>query len=551
LYVGTRELNGFYEPVDRIKDLLGGAATVFMGDERITTNVKKPDGSRAVGTRLARGPVYDSLFGQGHAFHGEADILGQAYFVAYEPLRDADGQVIGALFVGTPKAEFYSGINALARQCILVTLLLAGVAVAVCLFATRRMFQPLGALRVSAERLSRGDMSVDIGFTDRRDELGQLAQVLVGLREANREKAVIEAGKVAAEAEKQQMAAAAAAQRRELEVRERQELEARVAGATAQRRTVEVLAAGLERLSLGDLGCRIDEPFHADYEKLRADFNSAMRTLGATLGAIHSSAVSIRTSTEGMRNGTAELADRTQLQAARLDSTAAALGRVSGRIQETATAATTTRASVDAAREEAEQSAVVVRKAVEAMSQIEDSSNQIQRIIGVIDAIAFQTNLLALNAAVEAARAGDQGRGFAVVAAEVRNLASRTSDAAKQVKELIMRSCEQVGGGTALVGATGEALTRIVRQVNEINEMVRAIDANAMAQAEEVRAVDGALAELDVLTRQNTAMVERSTSATERLAEEAVDLVDRVGRFQLGMPAGDSEAVMGPTRRRA
>jgi methyl-accepting chemotaxis protein len=185
----------------------------------------------------------------------------------------------------------------------------------------------------------------------------------------------------------------------------------------------------------------------------------------------------------------------------------------------------------------------VVHQAIEAMSHIEDSSKQIQQIIGVIDDIAFQTNLLALNAAVEAARAGEQGRGFAVVAAEVRNLASRSSEAAKQIKGLILRSSEQVGSGTALVGATGAALERIATQVEEINGMVCAIDSNAVAQASEVRAVEEAMTELDALTRQNNDMVAASTHDTEALAQSAVQLAERLQRFEL-----DSRQAMSPQR---
>jgi methyl-accepting chemotaxis protein len=202
---------------------------------------------------------------------------------------------------------------------------------------------------------------------------------------------------------------------------------------------------------------------------------------------------------------------------------------------------------------DAQKSAAVVREAITAMSQIEDSSKQIQQIIGVIDDIAFQTNLLALNAAVEAARAGEQGRGFAVVATEVRNLASRSSDAAKQIKALILRSSEHVASGTVLVGATGEALERIATQVEEINGMVREIDSNAIAQAGEVREVEGALNELDALTRQNNSMVEGSTRATEALVESAVNLSERLQRFEL--QPGDEAALMArtasPARRRA
>jgi methyl-accepting chemotaxis protein len=549
LYVGTHVLNGDLAAVDKIQVLVGGAATIFMGDERIATNVKKPDGSRAIGTKLAAGPIYDQTLKQGLPYHGEAPILGETYLTAYEPIRDVGGAVIGALFVGIRKSEFFAGIHALMLQLALVTLLVAAVAVAASVLVARRMFRPLDALRSSAERLAEGDFSANIDGATRQDDIGKLAQVLQKHQETSRAKAQAEAESARNQHARVEMEAANAKARREHDANERRALEERVATAAEQQRIVECLATGLEHLSSGQLRHRIDRPFAADYEQLRRDFNKAMQTLSDTLGAIADGAESIRTGTESIRAGTSELSERTRQQASRLATTTSALGRVTQGIQETANAASTTRVTVDAARDAAQKSAAVVRQAIEAMSEIEGSSKQIQQIIGVIDDIAFQTNLLALNAAVEAARAGEQGRGFAVVAAEVRNLASRSSDAAKQIKGLILRSSEQVGSGTALVDATGVALERIATQVEEINDMVRAIDSNAVAQASEVRAVGEALTELDALTQQNNAMVAASTHDTEALAQSAVELAERLQRFELD--AGQAIRPQRVVRRRA
>jgi len=551
LYVGTHVLNGDLAAVDKIQVLVGGAVTIFMGDERIATNVKKPDGSRATGTKLAAGPIYDQTLKQGLPYHGEAPILGETYLTAYEPIRDGGGAVIGALFVGIRKSVFFAGIHAVMLQLALVTLLVAAVAVAASVLVARRMFRPLDALRSSAERLAVGDFSANIDGATRYDEIGELAQVLQKHQETSRAKAQAEAEAESARIQhaRVEMEAANAKVQRERDANERRALEERVATAAEQQRIVECLATGLEHLSSGQLRHRIDRPFPAEYEKLRRDFNKAMQTLSDTLGAIADGAESIRTSTESIRSGTSELSERTRQQASHLATTTSALGRVTQGIQETANAASTTRVTVDAARDAAQKSAAVVRQAIEAMSEIEGSSKQIQQIIGVIDDIAFQTNLLALNAAVEAARAGEQGRGFAVVAAEVRNLASRSSDAAKQIKGLILRSSEQVGSGTALVDATGVALERIATQVEEINDMVRAIDNNAVAQASEVRAVGEAMAELDALTQQNNALVDASTQDTKALAQSAVDLTERLHRFELD--AGQAMSPQRVLRRRA
>jgi methyl-accepting chemotaxis protein len=168
------------------------------------------------------------------------------------------------------------------------------------------------------------------------------------------------------------------------------------------------------------------------------------------------------------------------------------------------------------------------------MQAIEQSSQQIAQIIGVIDEIAFQTNLLALNAGVEAARAGDAGRGFAVVASEVRALAQRSADAAKEIKGLISKSTEQVESGAKLVGDTGESLQRIIGRVAEINELVREIASSAEEQAVGLSQVNTAVNQMDQGTQQNAAMVEESTAASHALAHEARELANLVAKFNIG-----------------
>jgi methyl-accepting chemotaxis protein len=537
LYAGSRPLNEFFAPVDLIHDLLGVNATIFLGDERIATNVKKPDGSRAVGTRLTPGPVYERTLKQGLPYRGEAEILGNIYLTAYDPIKDAHGEVIGALFVGIPKAEFFAAIHATEINSALLILTIATLVVAACIEIARRMFRPLDALGVATDRLSRADTGGSIPGTDRRDDLGRLARGLERLQVAGREKAQLEATLERQRLEREASALAAAA--------------ASADAAAAQQQIVDTLAAGLDRLSQGDLRHRIEQPFPPQYEKLREDFNSALAAVGTTLGAIAFAAEAMRAKTATITSSAAELSDRTQQQAAQLASTTQTLSKVTTQVKDTARAATATHASVEAARARAEESAVIVRKAIAAMGEIEGSSNQIQQIIGVIDEIAFQTNLLALNAAVEAARAGDQGRGFAVVASEVRNLASRSSDAAKQVKTLILRSSNQVAHGTTLVGDTGAALEQIAREVGEINAMVRDISENAIGQASEIAAVDAALEDLDGLTRRNTAMVEEATAASESLAGDAAGLLEQIGGFRLATATPRSSSDAAAHRRRA
>ncbi|PZQ42297.1 MAG: chemotaxis protein, partial [Phenylobacterium zucineum] len=207
--------------------------------------------------------------------------------------------------------------------------------------------------------------------------------------------------------------------------------------------------------------------------------------------------------------------------------------QITATVRKTASGAKEASQVVANARSDAERSGRIVGQAVAAMTEIETSSNQVSQIIGVIDEIAFQTNLLALNAGVEAARAGEAGRGFAVVAQEVRALAQRSADAAKEIKTLISTSTQQVETGVDLVGQTGEALSRIVEQVASIDALMKEISASTTEQATGLNEVNGAVNQMDQVVQQNAAMVEEATAASHSLKNEAKALMELVGRFRV------------------
>jgi methyl-accepting chemotaxis protein len=294
---------------------------------------------------------------------------------------------------------------------------------------------------------------------------------------------------------------------------------------------VEALAGGLKRLAGGELTCEIETDFAPEYERLRVDFNDAVRGLQSTVQEITARVGTIRLGTQEIADASDDLAKRTEQQAAGLEQTAAALQQITGTVGRTAEGSQEARRSATATQSEADRSGQVVRDAVSAMAAIEASARKITQIIGVIDEIAFQTNLLALNAGVEAARAGESGRGFAVVASEVRALAQRSAEAAKEIKALIATSTQEVERGVALVGETGEALGRILSQVASISRVVGEIAASAQEQATGLHEVNTAVAEMDQVTQQNAAMVEQTTAATRSLAHEMEQLNTLTGRF--------------------
>ena len=401
-----------------------------------------------------------------------------------------------------------------------IVLALAAVAIGAYFAIAAWVSNPLTRLRDAMARLSGGDLTAEVPEMGRKDEVGQMAGAVMVFKQAGLEKQRVEEearrNAAAAEAERAQAAAA------------------REQAAAMLAKVVESLADGLERLSMGDLMFRINQQFSDEYEKLRTDFNKAVATLQQTMQQIAANAQGVRASAGEITQSSDDLARRTEQQAASLEETAAALEQITATVRKSSEGANEARGVVNEAKVDAERSGLVVGETVTAMGGIEESSKKISNIIGVIDEIAFQTNLLALNAGVEAARAGDAGRGFAVVATEVRALAQRSADAAKEIKTLINASGAQVQVGVRLVNETGQALTRIVEQVARLNVLVTDIAGSAQEQATGLAEVNSAVSQMDQVTQQNAAMVEESTAASHSLAAEADELARLVNQFKIG-----------------
>ncbi|WP_330166391.1 methyl-accepting chemotaxis protein [Rhizobium sp. C4] len=308
-----------------------------------------------------------------------------------------------------------------------------------------------------------------------------------------------------------------------------------------------LFGAALSAIASRDLEHRINEDLPGVFGKMRDDFNQAAEQLGAAMADIDGSAANINAGADEISRATEDLARRTEQQAASIEETAAALEEITTTVNETAMRAEDAGKLVKSTQENAIQSGRVVEKAVDAMSEIERSSDEISNIIGVIDNIAFQTNLLALNAGVEAARAGDAGKGFAVVAQEVRELAQRSAAAAREIKALITKSSEQVKAGVQLVGETGKALETIMSQVSDINTNVVAIVDAAREQATGLKEINQSVSSLDQGTQQNAAMVEETSAASRALADEVARIANMTQSFRTGRR---SEVSAGQTPRK-
>lgn len=294
----------------------------------------------------------------------------------------------------------------------------------------------------------------------------------------------------------------------------------------------------LQQLAAGNLTAAIRKDLAPQFSGLKTNFNSALERLDEAFGSIVSAADETASNSGELVSATGDMARRTEQQAASLEEAAAALEQITTISKESANRAQEAMRVVRTATEEAGKSGAVVEEAVKAMSAIEESSRKITQIIGVIDQISFQTNLLALNAGVEAARAGDAGKGFAVVAQEVRDLAQKSASSAKEIKDLIGKSFEDVLLGVSLVNNTGTALQNIGQQVMDINSHIEAIAGSAREQSVGIVEINSAVTNLDQVTQQNAAMVEQTNAATLSLMRTSTNLKELVDRFTVSANPG-------------
>ncbi len=540
------KVNGNFTQVDAFAQSSGGVATVFArkGDdfERVTTSLKNEKGERAMGTLLDRKhPAYAKILA-GQTYVGRAVLFGKPYMTRYEPIREG-GDIIGILFIGFDLTSFQASLEKLAADTrffetgglYVIDPKKAPADAIFVVHPTAKSRKVLDAFPDAAAFLDALDKAGEGAFPDAMPLLRTGAKDSFAVLRKSRSTGWW----VVAEVSEHE---AMHAHWMTLEkIWTMMALTALALGVGLQwmirrwvSRPLRELSEAVTSIGGGDMTRSFRSTANDEIGRLMRDVDTMRARLHDVLLQVRRSAESVATGSTEIATGNADLSQRTEEQAANLQQTAAAMVQLTTTITQNSENAQLATRIADGARDAAGKGGAVVGQVVATMQDISSSSKQIGAIIGVIDGIAFQTNILALNAAVEAARAGEQGRGFAVVAGEVRLLAQRSAEAAKEIKGLVGASVERVEQGTRLVDDAGRSMEDIVAQVGRVGGLIAEISVAGGEQTREIAQVGTAVHSLDAVTQQNAALVEQSAAAADSLRQQAMRLVDAAAVFKLG-----------------
>ena len=487
----------------------------------------------------------------------EQPVEKSSYVALFEPW----GWIVGTgVYNDDLVADRNRTIKTAAIACILVMLLIS----AISWLFIRVVTGGLASLKSAMLELANGNFNVVLPGLGRKDEIGDIAGAVETFKIKSAEKARLEADA------RTNLDRAAAAERDALTAKVMSDLDAAGGGIVQAAMTGDFskrvpldgkhgvirnlaeslntmcnnvgevfneLEHTLRAMAQGDLTSRIDADYQGAFAALKDNANTMAARLSETVAEIRAAAQEVANASSEIATATTDLSKRTETQAACIEQTSASMEQISGTVKKNSESAQHASRLATDTHETASRSGDVVARAVEAMSRIEQSSRKISDIIGVIDEIARQTNLLALNAAVEAARAGDAGRGFAVVASEVRSLAQRSSQAAKDIKDLITKSGSQVHEGVELVNQAGQSLGEIVGSIKDVANIVTDIAKASTEQSDGIDQVNKALAQMDEVTQQNSALVEENAATSKTLERQAGAMSERVGTFKLDAAA--------------
>lgn len=481
LYIGDTILDGRNDLVDAVSSQVGGTATVFRGDTRVATSVKKPDGSRAVGTQLAKNSAYQALFGEKAIFRGTVDILGTPYVTRYDPILDAQGAVIGILYVGSKEVEFFATRNRILSWiggvCTVSTMI--GL-VLILLLVHKRVTMPIEAL---VDIIRGGDSGAPVPYQARTDEIGSIARAVDGWRQNVRQ------------------------QQRLQQENEQQNQQRLMRGQELAR-----LAATFDQQTSATVGRVVEAIGH-----LQATAQAMGQIADQTSGQVH-----------GMASASQVASGNAQEVVLSARTLSVEIDRIGERVE----------AASDISRRAAEEA----KRTNGLVLGLSESAGRIGEVLDLINAIASQTNLLALNATIEAARAGEAGKGFAVVADEVKGLANQTSRATEDIAVQIVRVQDATQDAVGAIQAIGETIEQVHQVSTEIREAVhqQAAEtqkiARVIAEASQSSAdVTGTLGSVLDGARETGEAAQQVMASAHSLDHLASDLQTEVAEFLSGV----------------
>ena len=472
--------------LDELKAGIKCDFTIFSGATRYATTIIDGNGDRVTGTDMAEN-VQSTVIGNGKKYTGTALVVGQNYYVSYEPMKDIDGKIVGAYFAGLSSEEsdaltasmFWTSVI-IAAVVLIITLIL------IALILTKMVIKPIEYADKLANAMSAGDLSGNTvkGVTFGNNELGDFMRKL-------------------------------------------QYTEKTLGSYISDIKTV------LSNMAQGDFTAKSHVDYVGDFTDIKVSFGKINESLKEIITGISEASTNVANGSAQVSDGSRMLADGATTQAAAVEQLSASIHDIAEKVGDNARNAEQAGNISSESVEKIELQNAEIQNMLAAMDEIKAKSDEIRNVIKAIDDIAFQTNILSLNASVEAARAGEAGKGFAVVADEVRNLATKAAESAKQTGALINSTITAVDKGTLIAQGTADTMKEVVKLSNKTNDYIGGISDASKYQAEAINSIEAGIKDISSVVQQNSATAEQSAAACSELSNDSEMLQSQIARFKV------------------